>query len=230
MVLPRSKTFHNHQLINLTEILSFAIRWYTVQNVSHKGGWWFIKCNIFLAVWLSLAFKMANIKITHLYVYAACSSIIASLQWPLWLIWAGNMTGIWISSLILWCFHSVLWDLCTLQGTCGSHCQPDWVPWTKQAAPRGQVRAGTSLGVNDTRGATSLSIMSSEAVEEERHWQLLYVLSKALFTLFGEGKGDLKGIWAKFVLLMYPAPCKPHLTPVSEGTGIKPVVVKRFFC
>lgn len=42
----------------------------------------------------------------------------------LWLIWAGSMTGIWISSLILWSLHSVLWDLLTLRGTCGSHREP----------------------------------------------------------------------------------------------------------
>lgn len=116
--------FYKHQLINLIEILSLAIQWYTVQNASHKGGWWLIKCSIFLAVWLSLAFKMANIKITHLYIYAAYSSIITSVQWPLWLIWAGSMTGIWMCSLILWPLHFVLWHLLTLWETGGSHHQP----------------------------------------------------------------------------------------------------------
>lgn len=68
---------------------------------------------------------MANIKITHLYIYAAYSSIITSVQRPLWLIWVGNMTGIWIFSWNLWSLHSILWGLFTLQGICVGHQQPD---------------------------------------------------------------------------------------------------------
>lgn len=67
---------------------------------------------------------MANIKITHLYIYAAYSSMITSVQWPLWLIWAGSMTGIWISGLSLWSLRSALWDLFALQGARGSRRQP----------------------------------------------------------------------------------------------------------
>lgn len=226
--------FYKDQLINLIEILSLAIEWYTVQNVSHKGGWWLIKCSIFLAVWLSLAFKMANIKITHLYIYAAYSSMITSVQWPLWLIWAGSMTGIWISGLILWSLRSALWGLLALQGLVAVIVSLPrlTVPSSRSRSVGktgclGAGQSGHRSGVG-SGGVTSLSARSAETVEGRT---LLAALVNTPWSriLFWECKGDLKGICVKFTLLLYPLLVYPISYHVSEGTWIKPVVVKRFF-
>ena len=158
------------------------------------------KMQHFLAVWLSLTFKMANIKIIHLYIYAAYSSIIISVQWPLWLIRAENMTGIWISSLILWSLHSVLWDLFTLRGTRGSHRQ-----LAKANGPLllfrvsgwnrllwGQVREGTSL-----RGTAGDLLHSLQGLE--RLWRKSGIGSSCKYSLeafllcFGNVKETWKG-------------------------------------
>lgn len=174
---------------------------------------------------------MANIKITHLYIYAAYSSIIASLQWPLWLIWVWNMTGIWISCWNLWSLHSLLWDLFTLQRVCVSHQQPDEANGTQllhkvcgqkgaQVARSEQAPAcGAEWGLRPSPSPQGL----------QRPWRQNSIGSSCKYSLksFLLCLGDLKGISTEFSLLLCPFPCIPHVIQCLWRTQIKPVVVQR---
>lgn len=231
MVLPRFKTFCKHPLINLIEILPLAIQWYTVQNVSHKEGWWLIKCSIFLGVWLLLDFKMTYIKITHLYVFAAYSSIITTAEWLFNLGWKHDWKSDLQSDSLVW--NSFTW------ANGGSQCQPAKGDHPSSSSrfvcllQRASQSQHQSWG---SRGATLLSPRSAESSEREQHWQL-----KSFLLSFE----DVKETWKRYIqnLLSFCTLLEPSLfsssyfcitthtdfVPVPEEIWINPAVVKKGF-
>lgn len=185
MVLPRFKTFCKHPLINLIEILPLAIQWYTVQNVSHKEGRWLIKCSIFLGVWLLLDFKMTYIKITHLYVFAAYSSIITTAEWLFNLGWEHD-----------WKSDSLVWHSFTCWANGGSQCQPAESSSFSRFVCLLQ-RAGQSQ--HQPLGSRDSTLSKVCWVQGER----TALVAEVLAIQFWGCKGDMKEIHTKLSLFLY---------------------------